>query len=280
MAKAVLTEYDYMIRQSIHHPVRIAQLSDIHSRRADDILALLFASSPDLIVITGDTLERYDNRPQYDYYKDDRFHPIKWLIIHTIHYVNYFLTFFAPQDKKSSTKYAYEILSKISSAAPVYMSLGNHEQKLNEEDYAYIQKCGITLLDNAYERVEINGFSFLLGGMSSWDFEDFYEDFKRQKGFKILLCHHPERFEPLVQDSDIDLTLSGHTHGGQVRIGKKGRGFFVPGQGVFGRYAHGRFFDGRLIVSAGCANTVAFPRWFNPRELVVVNIKGDFDAGL
>lgn len=275
MAKAVKTEYDYIISQPIDHPVRIAQLSDIHSRQADDILALLSKSSPDLIVITGDTLERYDNRPQYDYYKDDRFQLIKWLIINAIHYTNHFLTLFAPQDKKSSTKYAYDLLTEVSKIAPVYMSLGNHEQKLNKEDYSFLDQCGITLLDNTYRRVTVNGFSFILGGMSSWEYEEFYEEFKRLKGFKILLCHHPERFEPLIQDTDIDLTLSGHAHGGQVRIGKKGRGFFVPGQGVFGRYAHGRFFDGRLIVSAGCANTVAFPRLFNPRELVIVNMKGE-----
>ncbi|MBQ4463946.1 MAG: metallophosphoesterase [Ruminococcus sp.] len=275
MAKAVLTEYDYVIKQSIDHPVRIAQLSDLHSRRADDILSMLKKASPDLIVITGDTLERYDNRPQYDYYQDEKFHTIKWAIIHAIHYVNWFLILFAPQDKKSSTKNAYEILSQVSQIAPVYMSLGNHEQKLLYNDYTYIQRCGITLLDNAYQKVTVKGFSFLIGGMSSWDFEPFLEDFKKQKGFKLLLCHHPERFERLLKDTDIDLTLSGHTHGGQIRIGKKGRGFFVPGQSVFGKYAHGRFFDGRLIVSAGCSNTVAIPRFFNPRELVIVTIKGE-----
>lgn len=275
MSKSVLTEYQATIPYAVERPLKIAQLSDIHSRKAEDILGLLKSASPDLIVITGDTLERYDNRPQYDYYQDDRFHPIKWLILHTIHYVNHFLTLFAPQDHKASTQNAYDILSRIIKLAPVYMSLGNHEQRLTESDYGFLKKTGIVLLDNEYRKVTVNGFSFLLGGMSSWDYEPFLENFAKQKGYKLLLCHHPERFEPLIQDTDIDLTLSGHTHGGQVRIGKKGRGFFVPGQGLFGKYAHGRFFDGRLIVSAGCANTVAFPRLFNPRELVLLHIKGE-----
>ena len=277
MAKAVLTEYTLKTEYPVSQPVRIAHFSDIHSRKADDILSMLEAVSPDLIVISGDTLERYDNRPQYDYYADDRFHPVKWVIINVIHYTNHFLTLFAPQDKKASTKYAYDILSRIKKIAPVYMSLGNHEQKLMAKDYRFLQKTGITLLDNTYQQVTVKGFPILLGGMSSWDYEEFLDDFSHQKGFKILLCHHPDRFEPLIKDTDIDLTLSGHTHGGQMRIGKKGRGFFVPGQGILGKYAHGRFFDGRLIVSAGCANTVAFPRPFNPRELVVINIKGEKD---
>jgi hypothetical protein len=111
-----------------------------------------------------------------------------------------------------------------------------------------------------------------IGGASSWDFEEFIPRFAKEKGFKLLLLHHPERFEPYVKDTDIDLTLCGHTHGGQFRVGRKGRGFFVPGQGIFGKLAHGRFFGGRMIVSAGCSNTVAFPRVANPRELVVVDL--------
>ena len=87
------------------------------------------------------------------------------------------------------------------------------------------------------------------------------------------MCHKPDMYVDLLKESGVDLTLSGHTHGGQVRIGKKGMGFFVPGQGLFGRYAHGSFFDGKLIVSAGCANTVACPRFFNPRELVMIEVR-------
>ena len=272
--KSVVTEYRVQTQYPVPSSLRIAQLSDIHSRRADDILQSLKQSSPDLIVITGDTLERYDNRPQYDYYKNDHFHPIKWLIIHMIHYANWFLSSFLLQKNRSSTRYAYELLSEITKLAPVYMSLGNHEQKLSEEDYLFLEQAGIVLLDNMYKHICVKGFSFCIGGMSSWDYEDFLSEFAAQKGFKLLLCHHPERFEPEILSTDIDLTLSGHTHGGQVRIGKKGKGFFVPGQGVFGAYAHGRFFGGRLIVSAGCSNTVTFPRLWNPRELVIIEITG------
>ena len=187
---------------------------------------------PDLIFVTGDTFERYDNRPQYEFER----RPIKRLIINVIHYSNFLLT------------------------------------KLLHRDYRFLHETGVTLLDNADTAVTVRDFHFTLGGMSCWDYEEWLPTFLKKDGYKILLCHKPNQYTELLRDSGIDLTLSGHTHGGQVLIGKKGMGFFVPGQGLFGKYAHGSFFDGRLIVSAGCANTVACPRFFNPRELVMIEV--------
>ena len=147
------------------------------------------------------------------------------------------------------------------------MSLGNHEQKLQHRDYRFLCDTGVILLDNADTAVTVRDFQFTLGGMSCWDYEEWLPTFLSKNGYKILMCHKPNQYTELLVDSGVDLTLSGHTHGGQVLIG------FVPGQGLFGKYAHGSFFDGRLIVSAGCANTVAFPRIFNPRELVMIEVR-------
>jgi len=272
MSSPIITEYSISADYPISEPIRIAHVSDLHERRADDILELLRQSAPDMIVVTGDTFERYDNRPQYDF----EHRPVKRLIVSTIHYTNHLLTCFVPDDKKPHTKYAKDFLHEAVKIAPVYLSFGNHEQKLRDEDYRFLIREGITLLDNCDTCVNIKGLRMQIGGMSSWEYEDFLADFKAKKGFKLLLCHHPERFEPFIMDSDIDLTLSGHTHGGQFRIGNRGRGFFVPGQGLFGCLAHGCFYGGRLIVSSGCSNTVVCPRVCNPRELVLVTLtKGD-----
>ena len=271
MDNAVLTEYHVSIKYPMSVPVRIAHVSDLHERKADDILALLKAAKPDIIAVTGDTFERYDNRPQYDF---DR-KPIKRIIINIIHYTNWFLCKFRREEKQPETDNAFDFLRRAARVAPVYLSLGNHEQKLLPEDRAFLAEMGITLLDNDDTTACVNGFRFRIGGMSSWDFEDWLTRFSQKDGCKILLSHHPERFEKFVKDTDIALMLSGHTHGGQARVGRKGRGFFVPGQGIFGKYAHGMFFGGRLIVSSGCANTVAVPRFFNPRELVLVHLFGE-----
>lgn len=63
--------------------------------------------------------------------------------------------------------------------------------------------------------------------------------------------------------------LSGHAHGGQIRI--LGRGVFSPGQGLFPKYTKG-IYEGRLVVSAGCSNTASIPRWGNPCEVVAIRL--------
>ena len=268
MSRTAITRYTVDTGKQLTEPIRIAHVSDLHERNSDDVLSMLKAEKPDLIMVTGDTFERYDNRPQYEFYR----RPVKRLIINVIHYSNYILTKFEPKRLKADEENVLRFLSEAVKTAPVYMSLGNHEQKLLYRDYAFLKKQGVTLLDNADTEMEVKGFRFLLGGMSCWDFEEWFPTFCEKDGYKILLCHKPNQYMDHVYGKGIDLTLSGHTHGGQMLIGSKGMGFFVPGQGLFGKYAHGRFCDGRLIVSAGCANTVAFPRIFNPRELVMITL--------
>jgi predicted MPP superfamily phosphohydrolase len=80
-----------------------------------------------------------------------------------------------------------------------------------------------------------------------------------------------EFYDKYLKDTDIDLILSGHVHGGQMRV--LGKGIFSPGQGLFPKYFHG-FHDNRLIVSAGTSNTVSLPRWGNPCEVVIINLSG------
>lgn len=269
MSKSVVTRYNIDTAMGLRERVRIAHVSDLHERDCGDILVKLREHKPDLIFITGDTLERYDNRPQYDF--DHR--PVKRLIINAIHYSNFVLTKLTPRQKKADEENAKRFLREAVRTAPVYMSLGNHEQKLWGRDYRFLSDTGVVLLDNADTEVEVKGFRFTLGGMSCWDYEQWLPSFLEKKGYKILLCHKPDLYVNRLRDSGIDLTLSGHTHGGQIRIGKKGMGFFVPSQGLFGKYARGSFFGGRLIVSAGCANTVACPRLFNPRELVIIDLR-------
>ena len=267
MSKPVVKRYRVDSGQSLSRPVRIAHVSDLHERDCDDILALIRAKNPDLIMVTGDVFERYDNRPQYDF----EHRPVKRLIINCLHYGNNLLTELLPKKTKPNEENVRRFLREAVKLAPVYMSLGNHEQKLFERDYEFLHNTGVTLLENADIEVRVRDFRFTLGGMSVWDYEDWLPTFLEKNGYKILLCHKPDMYVDLLTDSGIDLTLSGHTHGGQIRIGK--RGFFVPGQGLFGKYARGSFFKGRLIVSAGCSNTVACPRFFNPRELVIIEVR-------
>lgn len=269
MSKAIITRYHVDSGQHLRQPVRIAHVSDLHERDCDDILEMIKNEHPDLIFVTGDTFERYDNRPQYQF----EHRPLKRLIVNILHYSNFILTLLLPNRAQPDEENVHRFLKNAVAIAPVYLSLGNHEQKMLTRDYRFLSDTGVILLDNADTAVDVRDFHFLLGGMSCWDYEEWLPTFLHKDGYKILLCHKPNTYTELLIDSGVDLTLSGHTHGGQVLIGKKGVGFFVPGQGLFGKFAHGGFFDDKLIVSAGCANTVACPRFFNPRELVMIEVK-------
>ena len=73
-----------------------------------------------------------------------------------------------------------------------------------------------------------------------------------------------------IKKTNIDMTISGHAHGGQWRI--FGRGLYAPGQGFFPKYTSGLIED-RFIVSRGLANNALLPRFFNPRELIIINFE-------
>lgn len=90
---------------------------------------------------------------------------------------------------------------------------------------------------------------------------------EKVSGFKILLSHHPEYYEPFLKDKDIDLTISGYAHGGQVRIGNQG--LYSPGQGLFPKYTGG-IHDRKLIVSRGIVGTEIFPSINNKPEIVYI----------
>ena len=126
------------------------------------------------------------------------------------------------------------------------------------------------MLDNDCVRhgdLLICGLTSGLNGNESRPDPDALARFANAEGFRILLCHHPEYFVPYIKPTDIELTLSGHAHGGQWRI--FGRGVYAPGQGIFPRYTSG-VIDSRCVISRGLSNHTLVPRIFNAPEVVMV----------
>ena len=91
--------------------------------------------------------------------------------------------------------------------------------------------------------------------------------------FTVLLAHRPEDFQAYV-DAGIDVTFSGHAHGGQFRIPGMG-GLVAPGQGYFPKYTAGIHEQGesKLVVSRGLGNSIIPIRLFNLPEIGVVTLK-------
>jgi len=137
-------------------------------------------------------------------------------------------------------------LSRINAPLGVFSVLGNHDygeytswenesSKIkNFNDLLSAQKeFGWNLLRNQNTRITVDGESINIIGVENWSssrrFQQYGKLDKAYKGlnkneFKLLLSHNPSHWNAKVTNSfkDIDLTLSGHTHGLQygIDIGK------------------------------------------------------------
>lgn len=182
-------------------------------------------------------------------------------------------------------------LERVTKIAPTYYVTGNHEYW--SKDIAAIKSnikdLGITILENESLELKINDNEIVLFGIEDPDIIKYDARFKGESWkqmledlwlntdkYKILLSHRPERVES-YKKYDYDLILSGHAHGGQVRIPFIINGLLAPDQGWFPKYAGGlyEYNDTKHIVSRGISYNKRLPRIFNPPEIVVIDIIGE-----
>ena len=233
----------YRIKGTVNKRRRIALVADLHDRDSDLVLITLRAMRPDIIAIAGDLTN----------------------------------------NKMAEKENVRVLLRKLSAIAPCYYSLGNHEYDFSEKDLERVRDSGAVLLIDEYVfwnelvigalRSRTKYRAFPEGRSSIAPHCGWLDVFEKQEGYKLLLSHHPEYYEPYLKNRNIDLVLSGHAHGGQMRL--FGKALFSPGQGILPKYTRG-VYDGKLVVSAGLANTVRWlPRLGNPTELVFIDIEKD-----
>ena len=233
--------------------LRIACITDLHCCSWGDgqreLLDAVDASAPDLVVLVGDILD------------------------HTM-----------PLEQ------GYTVLEHLAENWPCYYVTGNHEVRVPGE-YRQLkdgmEAAGVIVLENAKTQICLEGQAITVIGVDDPSHETEYPvgnsagvirkhlDMLQSDGdgFTLLLSHRPELFETYV-DCGIDLVLSGHTHGGQIRLPFIG-GLIAPGQGLFPEYDAGLFEEGncRMIVSRGIGSS-SFPFRFNNRpEIVLIELK-------
>ena len=253
---------------------RIALLADLHGRPYDHIISSLQQHKPSLICLAGDFI--------YGSWPEDDVSPLV------------------------SQELILPFFRACATIAPTYFSLGNHEQMLDDADLAAIRSTGVVVLDNEWREIEVNGKRAVIGGLTSGYVTDYrafrgeinsterypkkenlsgiggavtasqhqpdtawLKDFAAQPGLKVCMSHHPEYFS--LVPGEVELVISGHAHGGQIQLynpfKREWRGVWCPGQGLWPRWTRG-VYEGRLVVSAGLANTASVPRLFNPTEIV------------
>lgn len=236
-----------LVSRKVSKKVRIVQISDLHScsygKDMKNLINAVDAAEPDIIVITGDI---FDNRTD---------------------------------NKNSDT-----LLKAIAKKYPCYYVSGNHEYCGNMWDTfsRRAESFGVTVLQG--ENVDIDGIT-ICGASAKSDIGDSVKvcaDNADADSFNVLLAHFPENIDFYRSFGKFDLVLSGHAHGGQWRLPPFINGLYAPGQGLFPKYAGGRydFDDTTFIVSRGLSRTMEhFPRIFNNPELVVIDILPEGEDG-
>ena len=241
----------------------IAQVSDLHNAQFgpenETLLKMLEDTKPDEIVVTGDLID----------------------------------------SRKTNFDIAENFLRRAQEIAHVTYVTGNHEARIQMDFSQWESKIhglNVSVLHNQSEIREINGVALQIIGLDDPTFgteEALYlqpekwiektldallprKGQSQEKTIKILLAHRPEYIQ-VYEQFDVDLVLSGHAHGGQIRLPLLG-GVYAPGQGFFPEYDGGLYHgsdgnsDTALVVSRGLGNSL-FPWRVNNRpELVVIQL--------
>ena len=224
--------------------IKLIQLSDLHSKVFGDnnqkLIHTIKNQQPDVIVITGDIIDRKTKRLY------DVFHLVEELTSFQQH---------------------------------VYFVSGNHEwgNSLKNELLLGLEQRGVHMLNNDSTEMMIKGMNLNLVGID--DVSTNHEDMKKafnhvnNQEYTVLLSHSPGVTDK-YPEIDADLILSGHTHGGQVRLPLIGS-IVAPDEGLFPKKAKGVYQlkeNQHLYIDSGLGTSLLPVRFLNQSQLSVIEI--------
>ncbi len=241
----------------------IALLSDLHANYwLTDVKKLVKAQNPDMIALAGDVFDE---------------------------------TGYGMRNARTNG-----LMFELCCIAPCFYVKGNHEYRIRNIDALtdVMRDHGVQVLENDLCTVTISGQQVTIAGLDAavnmhGHFHtaqpnekqiNLLRGLSRGAGIRLVLDHYPENFALKRQYSydgyEFEAMLSGHAHGGQVRLPFIGA-LYSPGQGRFpaftsGLYVGAKLPDGsqknRLIVSRGMGGRWFLPRVFNRAQIVMVHI--------
>ncbi len=247
--------------EKINDSVRIVQLSDLHNSTFGQDNSRLIQNvkhqDPDFILVTGDLIN----------------------------------------SDTENIDSAVALLEELSSICPVYVSLGNHEidykQNHSLDIISQYESADATVLDKEYVDIDYHGSQLRIGGIFGYCLPDSYMDskqysvdestflteFQNTDRYTILMCHMPVCWllNNGLNEWNVNLVVSGHVHGGQIRIPLIG-GVYAPDFGWFPGRLSGIYSSDdqlkHLVISRGLGSNEKIPRLNNIPEIMIIDIKG------
>lgn len=252
----VLSVRRYEVETELTEHLRIVQLSDLHGHTFgtdnQELVDLVKKQQPDIIVMTGDMLDKQD----------------------------------------ADASVACALIRALQGIAPIYYCHGNHEMIWEAENgidlNPQLTEAGAIVLDTDFVDVKMKDETLRIGGFygyyrywgmftcdkEQWEAEEqFANEFENTDHFKLLLNHIPTGWLDWgnIQTFPVDLVLTGHYHGGQIRIPF---GIYAPYVGLFPEYTEGMFVGetATCILSTGLGSSPGIPRINNLPQVVVVDL--------
>ena len=227
----------------------VVVLADLHGAvfGADNqrLLETVSNQAPDVILLAGDLLDRFRETPH---------------------------------------SYAVDLGQRLAAIAPTYFVTGNHEWALPDVPALKeaLTEAGVTVLDNRFVTLERGGDQILLAGV---DDPNGYADQKTPEelaeevhaawgdGFWLLLAHRNNLFAPRYSRLGADLVISGHGHGGMIRLPFTD-GLISVERTLFPSYTAGFYEENgsTAFISRGLGNSGPSFRLFNRPEVAVLTL--------
>ena len=245
-----VTRYELSLPEGLEglDGLKIAQISDVHSADIQgELQTALREAAPDLIVFTGDLVNREDR----------------------------------------DLSCALSLAAMAAQIAPAYYAPGNHEadNPCYPELREGLEEAGITVLENESVQLWYRGARVNIIGLLDLAFHPqgrtaareelpgLIQDLSAPGALNVVLSHRPSLMEE-YGESGAGLVFSGHAHGGQVRMPLIGP-LFAPDEGALPDYTAGTYLAGEtwVVISRGLGNGTPFPRLWNAPELVVVTMR-------